>query len=269
MPDITTKKKNTNLGSGKVLFAEKLDDGSHDGFRYIRDTENFQVSVEIETLEKMTSDESTRQKERDVKISEDYTLSVDSHDTGMENLAVYYQSESEEVEQSDDSVNDEEILVKSLGRRYRLGEDIHPRGVRNVTSVSVTEDEESDPQVYVEGEDYIVHAGIGMIEVLEGGDIEEGETLRVSYDHPAVNRKEIAAGAGKEIEGILIFEADNASGENINYEFPSVKIRPEGDINLKSLNQVEWQQISWSIAAEQDDDGNFAYIEGEPYEVPE
>ena len=264
MPTLDRQKNNLNLGSGEVHFARRLDDGTLDGYRYLQDTESLTTTTETETLEKMTSDDGTRQKEEDVKISEEQTATLMGHDSRIENLGLYFSGAPDEVTQDADAISDEELTISGVGRSYRLGVDISPRGVRNISNVAVTENEEVDPVVYVEGEDYEVDARYGMIYVAEDGAIEEGETLLVSYDYDDVTFKRLDVGMRDEIEGAMIFKPNNAKGEDYSYEFPNVRIRPGAEVDLQSLNQTEWQSIELEIEILADDDGVRVYIEGEP-----
>jgi hypothetical protein len=88
---------------------------------------------------------------------------------------------------------------------------------------------------YVAGTDYELNAQRlrgGIINIPAGSSMVAGSTIRVTATIPAGTYPSIAGGNAGEIEGQLLFLADNNNGGNYNLEGWRVKVTPNGDIGL-------------------------------------
>lgn len=111
------------------------------------------------------------------------------------------------------------------------------------------------------GTDYEFDGEQGRVKILETSSITDGIDLKANYTASANIRNRIISG-GSPIEGRLRFIAYNPVGENFNYIMPWVKIRPNGDYNLKG---DDWQTIPFTCEILRLDGYEAVYIDGQPY----
>lgn len=97
--------------------------------------------------------------------------------------------------------------------------------------------------VYVLGIDYDLEADFGLLTPKAEGSIPDGSDITVKYGVRASIRERVISG-NQQVEGILMYQANNPKGKNINYYFPYVRIAPDGDYELKGDT---WQQIPLSV----------------------
>ena len=97
--------------------------------------------------------------------------------------------------------------------------------------------------VYVEGIDYDVDLDFGTITPKDGGAIDEDSDVTVSYGIRASIRQRTLSG-NSQVEGAMMYRADNPKGPNVHYYFPYVRIAPDGDYELKGDT---WQTIPLTI----------------------
>jgi hypothetical protein len=95
-----------------------------------------------------------------------------------------------------------------------------------------------------EAGNFEVDAVTGRVLVLADAEsIAEGDDLTFGYT-AAAGTEEVVIAAGTVIEGRLEFFAANAAGENRDYLWPYVQIRPDGDFALKG---DDWQNMTFSL----------------------
>ena len=92
----------------------------------------------------------------------------------------------------------------------------------------------ADTITFAAGEDYIVDVDlkddkIGRIFIVDGGDIDEGDTIHVTFGHAATTYTQIQAFANNQVEGKLRFVSDNPAGGNQELEIWRVSLTPSGD----------------------------------------
>lgn len=99
-------------------------------------------------------------------------------------------------------------------------------------------------EAVVEAGNYEIDAVTGRVLLLDNAlHLVEGDDLTFTYDS-AAGTEEIVISAGTIIQGRLEFFADNAAGENRDYLWPYVQIRPDGDFALKG---DDWQNMTFSL----------------------
>jgi len=96
---------------------------------------------------------------------------------------------------------------------------------------------------YVEGTDYSVDYDNGILTIIDGGAIGEGDDIDVFFGVEASTRDRVISGSDA-VEGALMFIAANPKGKDFNYYMPWIKVTPNGDYALKG---DEWQQIPFNL----------------------
>lgn len=115
-------------------------------------------------------------------------------------------------------------------------------GVRRPTAVVVTRD---GSDILTLGTDYSILSEFGLIRLLEGGAVEDGDIIEVEYSQPAVVIDQIRlAKEGGPVAKLLYLSDDaNTDGESSKdrLEIWRVSIAPEGDLNLISEEYASFQ----------------------------
>ncbi len=252
--------KNYTLGRGKLYFGQfKTGTQSPRGERYLGNSPDLSFNASQETLDHYYSDGGVRVKDASVILQQDYAGSFILDDINMPNLAMFFLGEASVVTTATREVTAEEHKAIELGFSYQLGTSAtEPTGVRQVSLVVATG---STTTALVAGVDYVVDEELGRVTFLEGGTITEGEDVSFAYTVDASTRDRVIS-KGETIEGSLRYVAANPAGKNIDYFMASVKITPNGDMNLKG---DDWQQVPMNIEILKKGDLEAIYAEGRPY----
>ncbi|MBB3231704.1 hypothetical protein [Halomonas stenophila] len=252
------KDANIVIPAGKCYFNPKKADGSgYEGLRYFAQTPAFAITAQSESITVDDSDGAIAEQIRDIPIRVTRSGRMTGRDINPDNLALFIVGDVSDVTQDGTVVTDEAIAVQP-GRFYQLGASTaNPGGVRNVSAVDVQD--ETDTTTYVAGTDYVVHAEIGLLEILEGGTIAE-ETLHVDYTPAAETRSRVASHNESPREGELRFYADNTDGDASDVFIPGVRLTPDGELALKGRdNPVE---MAFNLAVQKRDGYAQVYIDG-------
>lgn len=135
--------QNQTLGRGEVHFS-RFKPGTYtpEGFRYLGNTPEFNLTVSSETLAHYSSDRGTRIKDRSVNIQTDFTGTFTCDDISLENLALFFLGNAAKITQASAQAQSESFVGIKLGHSYQIGEtDLTPVGVRNVTINTITSGE--------------------------------------------------------------------------------------------------------------------------------
>ena len=92
-------------------------------------------------------------------------------------------------------------------------------------------------------DDYLIDFDTGRLEIVDGGAIEAGDALDITFGTLASTQEVVMSGTAA-VEGALQYVANNPKGKNFDYMMGYVNIRPNGDYALKG---DEWQQIPFTI----------------------
>jgi hypothetical protein len=246
--------KNYTLGRGKLYF----DDGT--GQRYIGNTPEISLSSEQESLEHFDSDNGVKQKDASVLLSLARSGSFTTDHISPDNLAMFFLGTAAVVAVvAATAVVDNTHTDVKLGRRYQIGATpSNPAGARGVTNVVV----KVLAATKTLGTDYTLDADTGGVVPLVGGTIVEGDDLLITYDQSAVSYNRVISGGANTIVGSFLYIATNPEGEKLDYFWPKVELKPDGDYALKG---DDFQQISFQFEAlKKDDNTEAVYINGRP-----
>lgn len=243
--------KNYTIGRGKLFF----DDGT--GQRYIGNTPELNLSSESETLDHFDSDNGIKQKDDTVDLSLTRNGSFITDHISPENLAMFLLGSADVLTTTAATALTQTVANVVPGLRYQLGASAaNPAGVRGATNVVV----KVGATTMVLDTDYTYDAATGGIVPIEGGAIVEGDDLDITYDTVIGSRNRVISSSTTVIEGALLYVSNNPRGEKFDYYWPKVKMRPDGDYNLKS---DEWQQIGFNFEAlKKDDITEVVYVNG-------
>ena len=245
-------------GSGRLYFDQFLaGTTTKQGRRYLGHTPSLSNAVETETLDHINNDDGVGETDATVSLSTTRSGSFSTDDISAGNVAMFYLGSSDVFTQAATPVVDEAITVKQ-GMYYQLGAaQGSGMGVRNVATVVVQDD--TDTTTYVDGTDFVLDAVMGTLYIkttAEGGSILDADVLHVDYTPAAETRTQILSGTDS-VKGELFFESTNATGDKVDYLYPSVELSPDGDHELKS---DEWQVMGFKISINKLNDTTEAII---------
>lgn len=251
------------LGRGEIDFSRFKSNGQvPEGFRYIGNTPEFNLTIESENLDHFNSDRGVNEKDASIVLTTNRTGSLITDNIDPENVALFFFGSKSVLAVTSATVTAEAIDGVKKGLSYQLGATTqNPVGTRSVTSVVVKDDSTPTPTTYTVDTDYTVDLDHARITILEGGTIVDGTNLRIDYSQTAHSRARIISGTTA-VAGALRYTEYNAQGPNKVWYFPSVKLSPNGDFALKG---DEWQQIPFNIEILKPTVGEAIYIDGAPY----
>lgn len=234
------------VGRGRLFFNKFLPGTKtlSGGSRYLGNSPELSLSQDEETLDHYNSDSGLKVKDASISLQNDQSGSFSLDDISAENLAMWFRGEVERNVVAGGAVADEAHNNVVRGTYLQLGLTAgNPIGARNVSAVTVTNVTQANAVVTAAG-NYEVDAVTGRILVLDDApDIDDDDDLTIDYTAAAGN-EELVIAAGTVIEGRLEFFSDNAAGENRDYIWPYVQIRPDGDFALKG---DDWQTMTFSL----------------------
>lgn len=249
--------KQHTYGSGEVSFARFLPNTQIPGaFRYLGNTPEFALSAEQETLDHMDTDHGIRYRDDSVVTSQTMGGNIVTDNINQENVALFFTGTTGIITQASATAQVMNVAEVQFGT-YLFGvTNANPTGLRHITVASVT----SDPTgtTYVAGTDYVVDGISGTITFVEGGALEEGDPVIVTYSAAASTRTQVISG-NDSIEGALRFKSFNPKGPRTDYLLPYVRLAPDGDFALKG---DDWLTIPFSLDVLRKGDLAAVYADG-------
>lgn len=235
--------KNYTLGSGKLYFAMYLaGTQTPDGYRYFGNTPEFNTTSDTESLDHYDSDNGKRYKDDSVDLTSSSSGSFTTDNISLENLALRFLGDVSSYTQLAVTAKTETISVKR-GRYYQLGvTEANPAGTRHVDNVDF---KIAALAVTIPGNiELDLPTGRFYVEDDAPGILAAGVDLIVTYDQLAYTQDRVIS-KNNSITGALFFEATTQKGIKFDYTWPYVKISPDGDYNLKSLE--DWSTMSFTV----------------------
>ena len=245
-----------NLGRGKVYFAA-LSSGIPGAFRDLGNSPEFNITMETEKLDHMSSREGLKITDKQVVISQKLSVSFQLDEINFENLGLFFSGTSGTRANAGGSAitGDGNLVVTEQGRWYDLYE-----GATAPTKTAdkriydigdVTIEPNGGGSAMVETTDYIVDAALGRIFVVDGGDMAAG-TYDVDVAANALATATIdrvkALDTNAQL-GCLRFVSENPTDADkwTEYTFHQVRLSAEGDLALIS---DDWTALTLSGLAE-------------------
>lgn len=215
---------NLLLGRGSVLL-DRFSNGAATGLRFLGNAEAVARSMEDDTLTFRSSTQAARPILKEVTRERTIEYLITLNEYQMENLALSLMGDLVASSLTAGTDLTVEHLAVKQGHWYDLGR-------RSVTNVVVEDDTPVTPVVFDVTDDYTVDAARGLVYIVPGGGIADGENLTITFDAAAGALQQLRGGVRTTIEGHFQFWSDNASGPNYRVEAHKVSITPEGELGL-------------------------------------
>lgn len=197
------------------------------GEMYLGNCPGFSISIETEKAEHYSSETGLREKDASVVLEVKRSGQLQCDNMSAQNVGLFLSGSTGAIEQTAETVTDEEIVVIP-GRYYQLGASAAtPVGARMVSAVTVTS--EDGLTTYDAGDDYVIDADRGRLQILTGSAI-TASTVKVSYTRAKAKWDGIRSGSSGELRGALRIVSDNATGDNRDFYLPLVTLAPSGEL---------------------------------------
>ena len=255
--------RNLTVPRGKVLFARYRPGTQIPGpFKELGNTPEFTLSREVSKLSHYGSQAGMKTLDEELTTDSKLTGSLNTDDMRATNMALWFMGTVSTLAQASITATAQNETVDK-GDIIQLGRTtLNPAGARKVTVTSVT----SNPTgtTYVANTDYLVHAELGLVEILATGSIPNAGPIIINYTAATASSTQIAMGE-VDAEGEMKFVAFNPVGENNDLTLPRVRISPNGDLSmLTDPESPAWQTIGLTITALKKDSLSLAYRNGRP-----
>ena len=247
----TTGAANTadyNLGRGKLYLADLTSGLPGDaGWRDLGNCPEFNINVEVETLEHLSSRSGLKTTDKEVIISQKVNLSFQLDEINFQNMALFFSGASADEAITNPAIAGvaERELIASCpdyaavgGRWYELKD---ASGVRcydiDATKLTMNSDTGGADNLLVEGTDYDVDEELGMVFIKSTAtlvDAGDDITFALAADAGAVNPDEVKALTQTNVTAALKFVAINPANNDVKveYQFHQVQLKADGDFAL-------------------------------------
>ena len=234
------------LGRGEMYFAPFAIGTKVPGaYKFLGNCPAFNLNVAVESLEHFSSTSGIKEEDLSVVVSRQIGGTIECDDMKPQNQAFFFLGSETALTVGADTGITELLPATEFGGVYQIGvSDTNPTGDRNLLNVVVT-DTATGLVTYVLGTDYTLDAVRGQITFISGGTITEVDDATVDYDIGTSTRSQVVSGQNQ-IEGQLMFKANNAVGKDVDHFLPNVQLRPEGDLQMIG---EEFRTMSLSIKA--------------------
>ncbi len=212
------------LGSGRVFIDRLSDAGVPTGLKIAGACTKFEINTESEMKEQTSKGlDDYGQVIASVTLPGKSNIGLTLNQLDAENLAMAFLGSQSADNQTSATVTDEEITAHS-GYYTDLANE-------SVSSVVVKDD--AGTTTYDLTDDYIVDAKLGMIKVVAGGAITDGETLKVSYSAAAVSKTKIIGADSPILRCNLILDGKNlVNGKRVRVEIPQARLKPSTAVDF-------------------------------------
>lgn len=254
---------NYTLGRGKVHIARFLDGTTTpDGFFYIGNTPELNLTIEATNLDHYSSDEGIREKDDSVPLEVNRSGSLITDNIDPKNVALFFFGDASVVTQAPVAAAPEVIEGIKLGYGYKLGSTpSNPAGVFGIDSVGLAAEITPAATALVLGTDYTVDLDAGIVTFLATSvTLTEGDDVEITYAVRGSTRDRVISGS-EPVECALMYVTKNPKGTDCVYYMPYCKITPNGDYALKG---DEWQQIPLSLEILKLEGSEAIYRDGTP-----
>ena len=181
------------------------------------------------------------------------SLAIDTDDAGAEVLQYALLGTLSGISDSQGEVSTEAAVAR-LGKWVKLAK-------RNVSDVTVTDDDPNTPESFTNPGDYLLDATAGMIFCNTTGDMVDGEGLVLAYKYGARSGSEIVAATQTEVRAYVRMDGKNlANQKKVEIIIPEAVLTPSGELDVAGKKFVSFS-LSGSLVTRTGETGPFYYRE--------
>lgn len=232
----TANTNDYNLGRGKVYFAD-LVSSKPNAYRFLGNAPEFNISVEVETLEHESSQSGLKVTDKEVVISQKVNLNLTLDELNFENLSTFLAGTTSSftnggAETGYDLAGAESYAVAD-GRWY----DIVDSSGKRVYNLATLADNSGTA-----GTHYSVDLKMGRIFLIDSATADLTD-VTWTVDSGAATFDEVRALTQTSILGALKFVAENpaSTDHQTEFQFHQVSLKAEGDLGMISDEYSQMQ----------------------------
>lgn len=218
------------LGKGSLLLDTLTAAGLHTGFDFMGNATSITLSADVTKAQLFSSTERSAPLVAEAVTRIAYTLTATLSEFTLNNLRKFLLG-TENVKTQAVGVgvtalfSDQQVVP---GRYLDVG-------ARQITNVVVTRD---GTDILVADTDYLVYSEFGLIKLLEGGAVLEGDDIEVEFSRPALTIDQVRIAKNSSPVVHLLYLADDANqdadGARDRLEIWRASCAPEGEMNVIS-----------------------------------
>lgn len=218
------------LGKGSLLLDTLTSAGAHTGFDFMGNATALTLAAEVTKAQLFSSTQRSAPLIAEAVTRIAYTLTVTLSEFTLNNLRKFLLGESNVKTQAVGAG----VTVNFTGAQVVPGRYLDV-GSRQITNVVVTRD---GTDVLTADTDYILYSEFGLIKLVDGGAVQEGDDIEVEFNRPALTIDQVRI--AKESAPIchLLYLADDANQDGDaardRLEIWRVSCAPEGEMNVIS-----------------------------------
>ncbi|GAB6066013.1 hypothetical protein JCM9492_11050 [Aquifex pyrophilus] len=209
------------IGRGKFLLKPQGESGYLD----FGNIASGKLSIKTEKKEHYSTRTGLKVKDAEIIISQDFNIEIEVDELRKDALKMYFlatMTGTSSASASTTAVQD--TITAKQGMWFPLSN-------RNIVMGSVSVSDGTN--TYAEGTDYEIDYNAGLIYIVRGGNIADGTSLTVSYQHGDWSVEEYLVGGQYSIDGELWFVADPPKGQVLEIR-GNVSLAPAGDFEVVS-----------------------------------
>ena len=241
-----SQKKFYTIGKGCLY----LSDSRNINLRQVGNAPGFNVTFEIEKLEHYSSKQGPKTLDESIVTQQKATGQIILDEPNIENVNLFFMGDgAQDKSQTAGTATTVDIANVEQGRWSIIGAD-------DISNVVV--EDETQTTTYTLDTDYQLDLVNGLICIVEGGGISNGDNIKVTYDNPAKTIEGVNALKSKTIEKYVYFYGNPDMGVTQKI-IGRATISPSGDFSF--IQDAEWQQMTLDIEFLEDAnvDGLFEY----------
>lgn len=238
------KTKDYNLGRGKLYFSLLDSVGHPQGYRFLGNSPEFNLTLDTETLEHQSSQEGLKVTDKEVTVSQKATASISLDELNFDNFALFFAgATNQHANTATTGVTSGIIAVVNKGEWYDLYQDaaglpstdssgkrMYDLGAVSVTGPSAT-------PTYTLTTDYKVDSKMGRIFIVTTGGIPASGNIEVTVAANASgddNVDQVQTLTQTSVVGALKFISENPADADIQteYQFHQISLKATGDLSM-------------------------------------
>lgn len=235
--------ENTKLGKGSLMLAKISNTGEENGFDFLGNVNSLTLSAAVTKAELYSSTQRSAPLLASDVTRVGYNLVATCNEYTKENLKKFLLGEEAtklQVVGAAVVVTLEDVIP---GRFYDLGS-------RQITGVSAVGD---GTEALVANVDYVLNTEFGVVQIVEGGLVAEGDDVAFTFNRPALTITQIRIAKDSAPKCHLLYLSDDANQDGAasrdRLEIWKVNTAPEGDLNFISDDHGSFQ-LSMSVLSD-------------------
>jgi len=208
------------IGRGKFL----LKPSGENGYLDFGNIAGGKLSIKTEKKEHYSTRTGLKVKDAEIIVSQEINIEIEVDELRREALEMYFLAVKTGSGSASASTASDTLTAKQ-GMWFPLSN----RNIKRDPAPTVSD----GTNTYEEGRDYEIDYSAGLIYIIKGGNITDGTSITVQYQHDSWSVEDYLVGGKYSIDGQLWFIADPPKGQVLEIK-GNVTLAPSGDFEVIS-----------------------------------